>query len=86
MNAITFEHFNDEVCRLAACFERGFQAFTAADYSEARLRQDFLDPFFRALGWDLENKLGLVQARREVEIESRTGLTEEEIALVEGKE
>ncbi|MBU1910467.1 MAG: hypothetical protein KJ726_10510, partial [Verrucomicrobia bacterium] len=72
MNTITFEQFNEELSRLVARFEKGFQAFTAPDYSEARLRQDFLDSFFRALGWDLENKLGLVQSRREVEIESRT--------------
>jgi adenine-specific DNA-methyltransferase len=33
---------------------------------------DFLDPFFRALGWDIENKAGLIPQHREVEIESRT--------------
>jgi hypothetical protein len=39
---------------------------------EAQLRDDFLNPFFRALGWDLENRAGLIQTRREVELESRT--------------
>jgi predicted type IV restriction endonuclease len=43
-------------------------------YSEAQLRQDYLDPFIRALGWDLENSEGLLQHRREVEIESRTDI------------
>lgn len=37
----TFEQFSEELSRLVAGFEKGFQAFTAPDYSEARLRQDF---------------------------------------------
>ncbi|HOW96739.1 MAG TPA: TaqI-like C-terminal specificity domain-containing protein [Kiritimatiellia bacterium] len=67
-----FESFQDELNRLVAAFEQGFQAFTAPDYSEARVREDFLNPLFRALGWDLANRRGLVQSQREVEIESRT--------------
>jgi len=65
----TFDSFQDELNRLVATFERGFKDFTAPDYSEARLREDFLNPLFRALGWDMENKSGLVQSQREVEIE-----------------
>jgi len=67
-----FAGFQDELGRLVATFEKGFKDFTAPEYSEARLREDFLNPLFRALGWDMENKLGLVQSQREVEIESRT--------------
>ncbi|MBP7830575.1 MAG: N-6 DNA methylase [Kiritimatiellae bacterium] len=67
-----YESFQDELNRLVAAFEKGFQAFTAPDYSEARCREDFLNPLFRALGWDLANRRGLVQSQREVEIESRT--------------
>lgn len=67
----TFEQFASELDRLCARFEQGRAGFMASDYSEARVRADFLDPFFRALGWDLENRQGLIQAHREVEIESR---------------
>lgn len=67
-----FDSFQDELGRLVAAFEEGFQAFTSPDYSEARVREDFLNPLFRALGWDLANRRGLVQSQREVEIESRT--------------
>src|SRR5579872_109144 len=35
-------------------------------YNEALLRRDFLDPFFGALGWDMENKRGYAEAYREV--------------------
>jgi hypothetical protein len=72
--AATFESFSEELTRLCARFEQGYAGFLAPDYSEARLRADFLDPFFRALGWDLENRAGLVQSHREVEIESRTDM------------
>ncbi len=68
------ESFTEELSRLVTKFERQFSAITEQDYSEARLRQDYLDPFFRALGWDLENRADLVQAKREVEIESRTDI------------
>ncbi len=68
----SFEQFQIELGRLVVTFEKGFKDLIAPDYPEARLREDFLNPFFRALGWDMENKGGLVQSQREVEIESRT--------------
>jgi type I restriction-modification system DNA methylase subunit len=35
-------------------------------YNEMQLRQDFVDPFFRALGWDVNNNKGFSEAYREV--------------------
>jgi adenine-specific DNA-methyltransferase len=67
-----FESFEQELLRLVAAFERGLGQFKSSGYVEAQLRDDFLNPFWRALGWDLENKAGLVQEKREVAIESRT--------------
>src|ERR1035441_5036766 len=72
-NAATFESFEKELRRLVAKFEQGFNEFKNPNYLEAQLRDDFLNPFFSALGWDLENNAGLIQKHREVEIESRTG-------------
>ncbi len=72
--AESFAEFEAEVSRLVAKFESEFTAVNDAGYSEARVRQDYLDPLFRALGWDLENRAGLVQQHREVEIESRTDI------------
>jgi hypothetical protein len=31
-------------------------------YNEARMRQEFLNPFFEALGWDVFNQLGYPEA------------------------
>ena len=70
--AASFELFEKELARLAGIFERNLAEFKGAGYVEAQLRDDFLNPFFRALGWDLENRAGLIQSKREVEIESRT--------------
>ncbi len=47
----SLESFERELNRLVAKFEKEFTAVTDPGYSEARLRQDYLDPFIRALGW-----------------------------------
>ena len=52
----TLHSFQAELTRLVAKFENEFAAVTDSGYSEARLRQDYLDPLIRALGWDLENR------------------------------
>jgi hypothetical protein len=72
-NTASFESFEKELRRLVAKFEQGINEFKNPRYLEAQVRDDFLNPFFSALGWDLENNAGLIQKHREVEIESRTG-------------
>lgn len=71
---MTFETFEPELNRLVVAFTRQFDDLTSPGYAEAQLRDDFLNPFFRCLGWDLENKAGHIQNDREVEIESRTDI------------
>lgn len=39
-------------------------------YSEAQARVDFITPFFKALGWDVENEEGLAHHAREVVVEA----------------
>ncbi len=67
-----FGNFKAELARLVAQFEKNFKQYQSAAYDEASVRQEFLNPLFRALGWDVENKLGNIPQHREVEIESRT--------------
>lgn len=71
----TFESFQAELSRLVAQFDSQHPIYTAPDYLEATLRADFLDPFFRALGWDVGNQKGLIHTEREVAIEVRTHLS-----------
>ena len=68
----TFEIFQQELAALVARFDRELPQFKSPDYNEATLRADFLDPFFRALGWDVGNTQGLIHTEREVDIEVRT--------------
>ena len=68
----SLETFKGVLGRLVAQFERNHSHYRGGGYDEASLRQEFLNPFFRALGWDIENKAGLIPQHREVEIESRT--------------
>ena len=69
---VSVDSFQRELARLVEIFAKNLAAYKSADYDEASLRQEFLNPFFRALGWDIENKAGLIPQHREVEIESRT--------------
>ena len=71
-NAASFESFEKELNRLVESFGHRLRELKQPGYAEAQLRDDFLNPFFRALGWDMENRAGLIQKHREVEIESRT--------------
>ncbi len=71
-DAATFKSFEAELNRLVESFGSRLAELKKPGYAEAQLRDDFLNPFFRALGWDMENRAGLIQTRREVEIESRT--------------
>lgn len=64
----TFETFQQELSRLVDKFDRDFPHFVNATYNEATLRNEFLDPFFRALGWDVGNIRGLIHTEGEVDI------------------
>jgi hypothetical protein len=46
------------VLDLVERFDRNRDEYLSGRYNEAQLRQDFLNPFFEALGWDVQNKLG----------------------------
>ena len=38
-------------------FERNIEYYKDSSYKEEQLKQEFLNPFFKALGWDVDNKL-----------------------------
>ncbi len=49
----------DAVKRLVDRFDQDRKVFLSGDYKEEQLRLEFLNPFFTALGWDMDNKQGL---------------------------
>jgi predicted type IV restriction endonuclease len=47
-------------------FHRNVEAYSTQGYNETRLRREFLDPFFEALGWDVINRAGHAEAYKDV--------------------
>lgn len=47
-------------------FEEHVDTYKSGSYNETQLRRDFLDPFFKALGWDVDNEQGWAEAYRDV--------------------
>jgi len=68
---MSFEDFENTLKDLVASFKRRSAHGSTEAYDEQSLRNDFLNPFWRSLGWDLENKPSLPQSLRDVQIESR---------------
>lgn len=50
-------------------FHRDITAYKSASYNETQTRQEFIDPLFEALGWDIGNRGGAAAAFREVVLE-----------------
>ncbi|MBX3361273.1 MAG: N-6 DNA methylase [Phycisphaeraceae bacterium] len=55
-----------EVDRLVRQFEKQRSHYTSAQYNETQLRREFVDPFFAALGWDMDNTHGVLDAFKDV--------------------
>lgn len=46
-------------------------SYQSSLYNETQTRRDFIDPFFEAFGWDVDNKAGLAEQYRDVIHEAR---------------
>ena len=47
-------------------FERNLDAYKSGAYNETQVRREFIDPFFEALGWDVNNTSGHAEAYKDV--------------------
>jgi len=47
-------------------FQLHKEAYKAASYNETQVRREFVDPFFKALGWDIDNEQGYAEAYKDV--------------------
>ena len=63
------ETFREKLLSLVDKFNRDSHHYLSKDYLEAQAREDFINPLFEALGWDIENKKGLSPHEREVMLE-----------------
>ena len=55
-----------EIQRLIEQFDLNSEAYRRSPYNEEQLRIEFLNPFFNALGWDVENKEGTAEPYKDV--------------------
>lgn len=55
-----------KVLALVERFKEHQIIYKKAEYNETQTRRDFIDPFFKALGWDIDNELGFAESYREV--------------------
>ena len=56
----------ESVKKLIETFGSNLDFYKSGQYNEAQLRQEFLDPFFKELGWDMDNTAGLAPQYRDV--------------------
>jgi len=54
------------VVDLIGRFEQHLDSYKSGQYNETQLRREFLDPFFKALGWDVDNESGYAEAYKDV--------------------
>jgi len=55
-----------EIVQLVELFQRNYDQYCAPSFSEAAVRHQFIDPFFAALGWDVNNAQGFAEQYKEV--------------------
>ncbi len=59
-------HAPQEVVELVERFESNRDAYRSNECNEAQVRLEFIDPFFKALGWDIDNEQGYAEAYKDV--------------------
>jgi hypothetical protein len=67
--AATLDSFRAQLAKLIAKFDADRSHYLSQAYPEAQARVDLITPFFKALGWDVENEAGLPHHAREVIVE-----------------
>ena len=55
-----------EIQDLVERFESNIKSYKSGNYNETQVRREFVDPFFEALGWDVNNKQGFAEAYKDV--------------------
>ena len=62
----TYTEARSEIERLVERFARSLDDYKHADYKETRVRVEFIDPMFEALGWDVRNVQGYAEQYKDV--------------------
>jgi hypothetical protein len=62
----TKEQAFEKISSLVERFREHVEEYKRGAYNEHQTRVDYINPFFKALGWDMDNEQGLAEAYREV--------------------
>lgn len=68
-----------QVTELVQTYSNNYPQFQRATYNETQVRVDFVNRFFKLLGWDVDNERGLPQHLREVTHEATVVVEEDGI-------
>ncbi len=63
---VTTEEAKERIAELVQVFKENFNQYKLPSYKEARVRIEFIDKFFKALGWDINNDQGFSEQFKEV--------------------
>jgi len=61
----------EKIKSLVERFDEQKEFYKKSEYNETQTRRDFIDPFWKALGWDIDNENGYAESYREVIHEDR---------------
>lgn len=56
----------DKVLELIERFDANLSSYRSSTYNETQVRREFIDPLFKALGWDIDNERGYAEAYKDV--------------------
>lgn len=56
----------DKLKRLVEHFDLSIDTLKSNNYNETQVRREFIDPFFKLLGWDVDNEKGYAEAYKDV--------------------
>jgi hypothetical protein len=56
----------DNIKQLVERFEANREAYRSSKYNETQVRREFIDPFFKALSWDVDNEQGWAEQYKDV--------------------
>lgn len=46
----------ERLAKLIKAYQEHFSQYKKAEYNETEIRNDYVNPFFEILGWDVNNK------------------------------
>ncbi len=56
----------EKILQLVERFDANSVEYKQGKYNETQTRREFIDPFFKALGWDIDNESGQSELSKDV--------------------